>query len=255
MSADMYINAEINRIINRGAVLEVEPREGSAAVKGEHVSLIVAMLGLWGFPVVDDDRSSSAVEEVPPAEAEQAQDAQPGGGEAPPGDGGEATPPATPPAAAVRRRSSSALSEGGPRHERWGMAAQEAWECWVQMHGPASAPLQVDSAGLRALMDQEAFEDYLVRAYPLRMDAERQGLEEEEPRVVEVLGLGEDAIGDFLVEARDPDSGEPLHLAASDSEVHEIQLRLEKEGSQGQPVLAHVDAAGTRIIDLLPPTG
>lgn len=52
VSADMYINDEITRIMNKGATIQgVEQKEGDVPLHGEHVALLLAMLRLWGFPV------------------------------------------------------------------------------------------------------------------------------------------------------------------------------------------------------------
>jgi hypothetical protein len=53
LTVDIYINEEINKILNKGAVLQgLEDKEGSPPLKGEHISLILSMLQLWGYPIV-----------------------------------------------------------------------------------------------------------------------------------------------------------------------------------------------------------
>lgn len=55
VTADMYINSEISRIVSKGAVIVgVEEKEGGPPLQGEHISLIRLMLGIWGCPVIDD---------------------------------------------------------------------------------------------------------------------------------------------------------------------------------------------------------
>lgn len=56
VSADMYCNYEVNRILNKGAIMQgVEERSDGPPFTGEHVALIIGMLQLWGCPVVADD--------------------------------------------------------------------------------------------------------------------------------------------------------------------------------------------------------
>eukprot|EP00929_Paragymnodinium_shiwhaense_P009698 TRINITY_DN11396_c0_g1_i1.p1 TRINITY_DN11396_c0_g1~~TRINITY_DN11396_c0_g1_i1.p1 ORF type:complete len:458 (+),score=145.17 TRINITY_DN11396_c0_g1_i1:110-1483(+) len=52
LCADMYLNDEIARIMNKGAFIQgVEEKDGGVPLQGEHIALILAMLGLWGsFP-------------------------------------------------------------------------------------------------------------------------------------------------------------------------------------------------------------
>jgi len=54
-TADMYINGDVSRIMNKGAVIEgVEEKEGGPPLQGEHIALIRLMLGVWGCHVEDD---------------------------------------------------------------------------------------------------------------------------------------------------------------------------------------------------------
>jgi len=58
--ADMYINDEITRIINKGAVLEgMVEHVGGPALQGEHISLICAMMELWGCSVAANARTDT----------------------------------------------------------------------------------------------------------------------------------------------------------------------------------------------------
>lgn len=55
VTADMYINSECARIMNKGAIIDgVEEKEGGPPLQGEHIVLIRLMLGIWGCPVNDD---------------------------------------------------------------------------------------------------------------------------------------------------------------------------------------------------------
>jgi len=55
VTAEMYINSDISRIVSKGAVIVgVEEKEGGPPLQGEHISLIRLMLGIWGCPVIDD---------------------------------------------------------------------------------------------------------------------------------------------------------------------------------------------------------
>jgi len=61
VSADMYINDEITRIMNKGAVIHgVEEKEGGPPLRGEHIALIFAMLQLWGCPVLEQQEDGSS---------------------------------------------------------------------------------------------------------------------------------------------------------------------------------------------------
>lgn len=54
VTADMYINSEIARIMNKGAVIEgVEEKEGGPPLVGEHIMLIRLLMGIWGCEVDD----------------------------------------------------------------------------------------------------------------------------------------------------------------------------------------------------------
>jgi len=53
--ADMYINEEINRIMNKGAIIRgTEERDGGPQLKGEHITLLLQALELWGCTVPSD---------------------------------------------------------------------------------------------------------------------------------------------------------------------------------------------------------
>jgi len=55
VTADIYLNGDIARIMNKGAVIDgVEEKEGGPPLQGEHIALIRLMLGIWGCPVNDD---------------------------------------------------------------------------------------------------------------------------------------------------------------------------------------------------------
>jgi hypothetical protein len=55
VTADMYIEHDITRIMNKGAVIDgVEEKEGGPPLQGEHIALIRLMLGIWGCKVNDD---------------------------------------------------------------------------------------------------------------------------------------------------------------------------------------------------------
>mmetsp|Transcript_76617 Transcript_76617/g.228329 ORF Transcript_76617/g.228329 Transcript_76617/m.228329 type:complete len:500 (-) Transcript_76617:156-1655(-) len=239
LSADMYINAEINRIINKGAVLEVEEKEDCVPNKGEHICLIASMLSLWGFAIyeesyashaaVEDERSSSATEEehqeTPRSEKAAA---EPAAGF----DAGRAPSPGVP-----------------PQVDTWGPAAQEAWICWSQMNGPGIA--QVNATSLQALMDQEAFEEYLVRAYPVQMGS----VEPETPHRVEVCALEVFASGDGVAEVLLSDAEELSHLTVPAALVPEVLRRLEERGTCDSAVLARANFVKGQLFELLPPSG
>lgn len=54
VTADMYINTDIARIMNKGAIIEgVEEKEGGPPLQGEHIMLIRLMLSIWGCPIDD----------------------------------------------------------------------------------------------------------------------------------------------------------------------------------------------------------
>eukprot|EP00747_Dinoflagellata_sp_TGD_P162980 gnl/TRDRNA2_/TRDRNA2_181194_c0_seq1.p1 gnl/TRDRNA2_/TRDRNA2_181194_c0~~gnl/TRDRNA2_/TRDRNA2_181194_c0_seq1.p1 ORF type:complete len:449 (-),score=107.08 gnl/TRDRNA2_/TRDRNA2_181194_c0_seq1:77-1423(-) len=54
-SADMYLNDDITRIINKGATIEgVEERESSIPLQGDHISLILSMVQIWGVAMPED---------------------------------------------------------------------------------------------------------------------------------------------------------------------------------------------------------
>lgn len=250
VSADMYINAEVNKIMNKGFFLDVEEQEGSVPSKGEHISLIISMLRLWGFPVVhysssDGGSGTAEAEDDIQGSAAHAGEAQP---EDAPAAKEEAAPQEAEAAENVRE-ASPASANGLVHHNTWDLAAQEAWEGWSTMHGPGT--LQVDSAGVRAIMDMQAFEEYLVRAFPLRSGSG----EAEAPHLVEVHALVDDGAGSLLIEAIDVETGKVLHVAAPEAQVEEIRLRLEEYDSSRGPtsqVMARVDTVTNRIMEVVP---
>jgi len=219
VSADMYINHEISLIINKGAVLDVEPKDSSVPVRGEHVSLLAAMLRLWGFELSEEGQADGAE-----AGEEEQEDKHSASEEAP-----------------VTSKLSQASIRLMGSHDVWSPAAQEAWECWSQVHGPGTC--QVDSVGVSAIMDFDAFAEYLGHAYPVRAGSPQA----EAGRTVEVQGVSEEG----LVEAVDHDSAEVLHLSASEAQVAEIKQRL-ADDAKGPALLARADAS--RVIELLPPS-
>lgn len=72
LSADMYTNNELALILNKGYTLElpdpseVKPRDGTVPIVGEHVTLLLCLLDLWGCPLPDgslqDQWSDAAVQ-------------------------------------------------------------------------------------------------------------------------------------------------------------------------------------------------
>jgi len=55
LTADMYINTDLARIMNKGAIIEgVEEKEGGPPLQGEHIMLIRLMLSIWGCDIADD---------------------------------------------------------------------------------------------------------------------------------------------------------------------------------------------------------
>eukprot|EP00928_Gymnodinium_smaydae_P079174 TRINITY_DN63170_c0_g1_i1.p1 TRINITY_DN63170_c0_g1~~TRINITY_DN63170_c0_g1_i1.p1 ORF type:complete len:438 (+),score=118.17 TRINITY_DN63170_c0_g1_i1:47-1360(+) len=54
ITADMYINDSIARIINKGAVIQgLEQTEGGPLLYGEHIVLLLEMLSIWGCPIAE----------------------------------------------------------------------------------------------------------------------------------------------------------------------------------------------------------
>jgi len=57
--ADIYLGTgddEFGKILNKGAVIQgTEEKESGPPLKGRHISLILAMLELWGCPLPDDE--------------------------------------------------------------------------------------------------------------------------------------------------------------------------------------------------------
>lgn len=72
LSADVYTNDGLGLMLNKGYTLElpdpseVKPREGTVPIVGEHVTLLLCLLDLWGCPLPDgsleDQWSDAAVE-------------------------------------------------------------------------------------------------------------------------------------------------------------------------------------------------
>jgi hypothetical protein len=72
LSVDVYTNDGLGLMLNKGYTLElpdpseVKPREGTVPIVGEHVSLLLCLLDLWGCPLPDgsleDQWSDAAVQ-------------------------------------------------------------------------------------------------------------------------------------------------------------------------------------------------
>lgn len=63
-------------------------------------------------------------------------------------------------------------SEGSD--DTWNEAAMVAWQNWLDNYGPRGGQSQVDSVNLRALMDRDAFEEYLEDLEDLEVAAVHQ---------------------------------------------------------------------------------
>jgi len=186
VTADMYINDQITRIMNKGAVIQgVEEKEDGPPLQGEHITLIRMMLSIWGCPV----NAPGAPEDV------------------------------------------------------WNDQTFAAWQHWLKMTSLASGGPRVDTHTLRFLMDKDAFQEYLQKAYPVR-DA---GDEDYMRSVVEIKDFIEDEV-DIIVEAVDEDTGDILNLSLPEAQVAELKDRL----TAGNPVYACVDRISARVMELLP---
>lgn len=187
ITADMYINDQITRIMNKGAViLGVEEKEDGPPLQGEHITLIRMMMSIWGCPVT----ASDAPEDV------------------------------------------------------WNDATFASWQHWLKMNNLASGGPKVDSYNLRFLMDKDAFQEYLEKAYPVR----DVGDEDYMRSVVEIRDFIEDEV-DIIVEAVDEDTGDILNLSLPEAQVAELKERL----AAGGTIHASVDRISARIMELLPP--
>jgi len=193
ITSEMYLNNEISRILNKGAVIQgVEEKEGGPPLQGEHVKLLRAMLACWG------------------------------------------------------------CQPGSCTHEDvWNEDMLATWQQWCQQRGLGTGP-RVDSAGMRYLMDKDAFSEYLHEAYPVKQEGDEADIDQQ---TVQVMGFVEDEI-DMVVEAVDEDTGEVTRCVLPESQVEEVQRRLAASsvGPYGviQPLLAVVDRVSNRVISLLP---
>merc|ERR1712087_380476 len=115
------------------------------------------------------------------------------------------------------------------------------------------ASLQVDGLGIKKLIDRDAFEEYLLDAYPVNAKAMDDS---EIHHTVELRGIVDDSL-DIIVEAVDEETGEILQLSLPDGQAPEVRRRLaEQDGNEGgEPIFARVDLVSQRVMELLPVAG
>lgn len=131
--------------------------------------------------------------------------------------------------------------------DEWDSFAQEAWEKWLAESGPRNVSTSgVDANGLKALLDQDAFEAYLMKR---QGSALQEDEDETDVSIVEVKRVL-DYEYEFIVEALDQERGELLKLPMPEHQVEDVRRRLEKSR---EPVLAKVDSVSRRIIAVLAP--
>lgn len=192
LSTDMYLNDEIARIMNKGAIIQgTEEKDGGVPLQGEHIALILAMLALWGSFRGDHEDSSE---------------------------------------------------------DTWDELALSAWSGLMESRGiqAASAVPRVDAASLNQIMDKQAFEAYLVKAYPLHGN----DLDEMDTvATVQIKGFAEE--DSYIVEAVDEETGKVMQVPLQEAMVEEIKRRL-AESASGEAVYAQVDLISNRISEILP---
>lgn len=136
------------------------------------------------------------------------------------------------------------MPPGAPEDE-WNESTLAKWNEWLTESGPEGAtPGQIDSISLKALLDRDGFQDYLIRAHPVDV-----ATDENEVHMVEVKNLFEEGL-DMIVEAIDDETGEMLQLALPDNQADEVRRRLQQGG---EPLMARVDLVSSRVTSLLPP--
>lgn len=129
--------------------------------------------------------------------------------------------------------------------DEWNLSAADAWRRWVKEHGPKGAnPDVVDTVGLHALMDRDAFQAYLMGRQDGALD------EDGEKQVVEVKRLLEDDDLEIRVEALDDVSQQLMQFSIPQNQIEEVRRRL----ASGQTLLAQVDLVSQRITELVPAT-
>lgn len=131
----------------------------------------------------------------------------------------------------------------------WGIEAETAWLNWLSNHGPQNGLPKVDSANLRALMDRDAFQPYLIQTYPSPEFELREGNDQTTVQIESVLAGDEYEI-EVVIEAIDDETGERKQFILPESQTEEVRLRL-AEGTD-EPVFARVDVMCQRVISVLP---
>jgi len=135
---------------------------------------------------------------------------------------------------------------GSPEDE-WNERTLAKWNQWLTESGPEGAtPGQVDSISLKALLDRDGFQEYLIRAHPVEVEATDDG---DIHHTVEVKNIFEEGL-DMIVEAIDDETGEMLQLSLPDNQAEEVRRRLQQGG---EPLMARVDLVSSRVTGLLPP--
>mmetsp|Transcript_71017 Transcript_71017/g.154357 ORF Transcript_71017/g.154357 Transcript_71017/m.154357 type:complete len:444 (+) Transcript_71017:88-1419(+) len=135
------------------------------------------------------------------------------------------------------------LPADSPR-DTWTDVSLAIWQRWLEERSGLSVEgeLQVDAAGLRRLMNRDAFQEYLAVSIPVEeiMD------ESELLHTVEIHRIVNDDI-EVVVEAMDEDTGEVLCFTLPELYVSEVRQRLDASES----VFARVDTVGHRVMELL----
>lgn len=129
--------------------------------------------------------------------------------------------------------------------DEWDSHSVEAWRRWVLSRGPEGAnPDMVDSVTLKALLDREAFEVYLLHA-------QEASSNEFSRRRVEVWNVIESEYDDdkVFVEAIDLEAGEELRLELPRSKVDNVRRRL--SSGESSKLLATADPVSLRFIELI----
>lgn len=135
-----------------------------------------------------------------------------------------------------------------PPADTWNEAALAAWQLWLEAYGPdgSSPHSRVDSVNLRRLMDRDAFQAFLIQAYPA--PEFEVGVEMQHTVEVRNILITDDI--DVLVEAVDEETGQTRQLVLPEGHVEEVRRRL--AASSGEPVLARVDLVSHRVTTVLP---
>lgn len=135
-----------------------------------------------------------------------------------------------------------------PPADVWNDAALAAWQLWLETYGPdgSNGHSRVDSANLRRLMDRDAFQAFLIQAYP----APEYEVGTETQHTVEVRNILVTDDIDVFVEAVDEETGQTRQLVLPEGHVEEVRRRLAE--SSGGPVLARVDLVSHRVTTVLP---